>query len=47
MTEMDGGDHRHRRVGRRREPLAELPGKFTSFTNTRDYTDIDKQTIKL
>lgn len=47
MTEMDGGTNRDRRVGSKREPLAGLSGKFTSSTNTRDYTDLDNQTIKL
>lgn len=32
-------DHKDRRVGNKRESLAELPGKFTSFTNTRYCTD--------
>lgn len=40
-------DHRHSRVGSKREPLAGLPVKFTSFINTRDYTGLDNQTIKL
>lgn len=41
------GDHSNKRIGSKREPLADLPGKFTSFTSTRDYTVLDKQTIKL